>query len=74
MPKYTEQPPALRRVQYDPDPDGGVKAQAFFETVLVNDDNSADRIPRPWQPVEFTLPPELAEQIRVLAAAALPPA
>ena len=72
MSSYTTQPPALRRVQYDPASDGSVTAQAFFETVLVNDDVPADKITKPWVQVNFTLPTALASQVLALAQAALP--
>jgi len=72
MPSYTALPPALRRVQYDPAADGTVVATAFFETVITNDDDPTDRIPKAWMSVPFELPPELAQEILDLATAQLP--
>jgi len=72
MSSYTALPPALRRVQYDPAADGTVVATAFFETVLTNDADPADRIPKAWVSVPFELPPELAQEILDLATAQLP--
>lgn len=71
MPSYTAQPPALRRVQYDPAADGSVTVQAFFETKIVNDEDATDAITKPWQQVNFALPAELAAQVQALATAAL---
>lgn len=70
MSSYTAQPPALRRVQYDTAA-GAIIVQAFFETTITNDSDPADVITKPWQPVTFSLPAELAAQISTLATAAL---
>lgn len=60
----------LKRVQYDPAPNGAVTVQAFFETTLTNASDPSDVAVKPWQQVEFTLPAELASQIAALAEAA----
>jgi hypothetical protein len=71
MSSYTAQPPALRRVQYDPAADGSVTVTAFFETAITNDANPSDVITKPWEIVSFPLPAELAAQVSALATAAL---
>lgn len=69
-PSYTARPPALRRVQYDPSADGSVTVQAFFETVIVNNDDATDTIGSPWDKVTFTLPADVAAQVKALAETA----
>jgi hypothetical protein len=72
MASFTELPPALKRVQYDPAADGSVTATAFFEVALVNDANPADKILKPWTSVTFALPADVVAQVEALARAATP--
>lgn len=69
MPSYATAT-ALKRVQYDPAPDGSVTAQAFFETTVTNVNDPADVAVKPWQSVTFTLSQNIVGQIEQLAIAA----
>lgn len=62
MPSYTSTT-VLRRVQYDPAPDGSVIAASFFETTLTNDDDPDDVSVKPWESVTHPIPNDLAAQV-----------
>lgn len=66
---YTAQT-TLKRVQYDPAPDGTVRVTSFFEKTVTNDDDPDDVLVSPWRAVVFDMPAELATQIETIATEA----